>query len=557
MIDLIRLNCVNLLPLQLTEALTDYEVLCKVLAKLNETIEQMNSLSVDVSKLQAAFDALKAYVENYFDNLDVQEEINNKLDDMYKAGLFKEIMYGFCPDWFGADTTGTNDCKEAFEMAFTAAKSVGGIVFLNPESKYKLTQQVMCTTSLFGNGAQIITDNPVLETGANYDESNEFQLYWKGVDNFVVNGLNITDVTFDQYLRPLYPAKVAFSNCNHFELTDYTFNSQSYAYSVPFDVYASCMFFNIERVNVYKINSAKGGSWIRACYPNGITQYGTVKNCNFTQMGGDESLAIWAQEGTVQNIVVEDCYFNSLYVANNYQRVLLLAGGTVGTSQAQKVDNITFKNCKLTCDYVPRTIVNMYPNAGTNGVVRFENFVFEVAGTDYHPTQTVGLLRGYQNKALYDHCVVNVTTDRRVIDNCDIINECVFTGQGNVAVLASNRVVDSVFNDCLYYGTVCRDCQSIITVTKDVIQGQGKYYNCRWEFTGTGIKNFLMNSNGYLMYCHLNNLYLNSSTGAALDKVNAYYCFFDSCTASALITAPEITTRNTYNAGLVNPPTNN
>ena len=38
------------------------------------------------------FNALHDYVYDYFDNLDVQEEINNKLDDMLEAGTLQEII---------------------------------------------------------------------------------------------------------------------------------------------------------------------------------------------------------------------------------------------------------------------------------------------------------------------------------------------------------------------------------------------------------------------------------------------------------------------------------
>lgn len=40
----------------------------------------------------ARFVALKDFVDDYFDNLDVQEEINNKLDDMLEQGTLQEII---------------------------------------------------------------------------------------------------------------------------------------------------------------------------------------------------------------------------------------------------------------------------------------------------------------------------------------------------------------------------------------------------------------------------------------------------------------------------------
>ena len=42
--------------------------------------------------MTTAFNNLHDYVEDYFDNLDVQQEINNKLDDMRQSGELIQIM---------------------------------------------------------------------------------------------------------------------------------------------------------------------------------------------------------------------------------------------------------------------------------------------------------------------------------------------------------------------------------------------------------------------------------------------------------------------------------
>lgn len=67
------------------DALTNYELLCKVVEYLNITVDNVNILSDD-------FKTLYDYVHDYFDNLDVQEEINNKLDEMAESGQLTEII---------------------------------------------------------------------------------------------------------------------------------------------------------------------------------------------------------------------------------------------------------------------------------------------------------------------------------------------------------------------------------------------------------------------------------------------------------------------------------
>ena len=85
------------------DALTDYALICKVIEYLNKVITSQNELVAEVesfetnitndfNRLEGLFNDLKSYVDNYFDNLDVQEEINNKLEDMVESGTLQEII---------------------------------------------------------------------------------------------------------------------------------------------------------------------------------------------------------------------------------------------------------------------------------------------------------------------------------------------------------------------------------------------------------------------------------------------------------------------------------
>ena len=58
----------------------------------NEVIPAVNNNAGAVEELQALYTELKSYVDNYFENLDVQEEINNKLDEMAESGELAEII---------------------------------------------------------------------------------------------------------------------------------------------------------------------------------------------------------------------------------------------------------------------------------------------------------------------------------------------------------------------------------------------------------------------------------------------------------------------------------
>ena len=87
-----RFWCQKVLPLVYDDSLSYYELLCKVVAYLNDVIENVDGLKIDIDKLLAAYGKLEDYVNNYFNNLDVQQEINVKLDIMASDGTLAQII---------------------------------------------------------------------------------------------------------------------------------------------------------------------------------------------------------------------------------------------------------------------------------------------------------------------------------------------------------------------------------------------------------------------------------------------------------------------------------
>ena len=87
-----RFWCQKVLPLVYDDSLSYYELLCKVVDYLNKTMEDVGVLEGDVTGLHEAYKKLQGYVNDYFSTLDVQEEINNKLDAMAKDGSLTELI---------------------------------------------------------------------------------------------------------------------------------------------------------------------------------------------------------------------------------------------------------------------------------------------------------------------------------------------------------------------------------------------------------------------------------------------------------------------------------
>ena len=81
------------------DAITNYQLLCKVVDYLNQVIDNMNTtesiVQTQIENIDALYNAyveLHDYVDTYFKNLDVQDEINNKLDEMAEDGSLTTLI---------------------------------------------------------------------------------------------------------------------------------------------------------------------------------------------------------------------------------------------------------------------------------------------------------------------------------------------------------------------------------------------------------------------------------------------------------------------------------
>ena len=66
------------------DVLTNYQLFCKLGEMYNKEVDSINKLGVQVEALT-----------DWFDNLDVQDEINNKLDDMAESGELEDIIASY------------------------------------------------------------------------------------------------------------------------------------------------------------------------------------------------------------------------------------------------------------------------------------------------------------------------------------------------------------------------------------------------------------------------------------------------------------------------------
>ena len=74
------------------DAITNYQLFCKLGEEINKVINSQNLVGEQVENLTNAFNDLKEYVENYISHLDIQTDVDNKIDEMVTDGTFDTII---------------------------------------------------------------------------------------------------------------------------------------------------------------------------------------------------------------------------------------------------------------------------------------------------------------------------------------------------------------------------------------------------------------------------------------------------------------------------------
>ena len=144
--------CVSLgmIPSSYKESLTYEEQLLWLFNYLEKTlIPKINEDGERVNELIDLFNQLKDYVDNYFENLDVQDEINNKLDEMVEDGTFDVIFAQVDAKIGDLSSLTTSDkssivagVNEVKSEADTNASSIGTLSNLNTTNKSNLVSAI-------------------------------------------------------------------------------------------------------------------------------------------------------------------------------------------------------------------------------------------------------------------------------------------------------------------------------------------------------------------------------------------------------------------------------
>lgn len=136
------------------DALTNYQLLCKVVEYLNNVIKTTNTIGTQTEKLTNAFNTLKSYVDNYFTNLDVQEEINNKLDQMAENGTLTNLIKSYLNPIITEQNQKINSLNNQLTEGLNNARTKNELITMAD-----LSQDVK--TAITGGSVAVVGENSV------------------------------------------------------------------------------------------------------------------------------------------------------------------------------------------------------------------------------------------------------------------------------------------------------------------------------------------------------------------------------------------------------------
>lgn len=216
--------------------------LCNYLKKT--VIPTVNNNEECVKELQELYVKLKNYVDNYFNNLDVQNEINNKLDNMAETGELQNIIGEFLKlnslitfnnieemknsqnliDGSFAQTLGFYELNDGGKSLYKIVSTLPDNFSVNNYNIFKLNNNlyaILINNNPFLNIKQFgafeninISDYEVFNYAINYCRENNLILQLNKKDYLIDNTLNIN----------IFTDKIEGNNANIYSNTTLLFN---------------------------------------------------------------------------------------------------------------------------------------------------------------------------------------------------------------------------------------------------------------------------------------------------------------------------------------------
>jgi hypothetical protein len=141
-IETLKFWCQKVLPLVYDDSLSYYELLNKVVDRINEiqtivnnAIDEVETLDNSVETLSTKIDNVETYVNNYFNTLDLTTEVSNVITQMVENGELSSIVAnavgGYSTPVFVERMNDMNDPKRIYVLTSNKHiyQSINGVFF--------------------------------------------------------------------------------------------------------------------------------------------------------------------------------------------------------------------------------------------------------------------------------------------------------------------------------------------------------------------------------------------------------------------------------------------
>ena len=189
------------IPLAFDESMSYYETLCGILSLLKTQEEVVNNNADLLAELES-------FVQNYFKNLDVQTEINNKLDKMAQDGTLEELIAQYVNLSSVLAFNTVNDMKNATNLVNGSFAKTYGFYNYNDGGGAFYKIRNVTTSDIVNNVTLIpINENLVAELIINND-MNVLQFGLKNDGDF--DNSNILNIVFNLNIKSIYFPKGSY-----------------------------------------------------------------------------------------------------------------------------------------------------------------------------------------------------------------------------------------------------------------------------------------------------------------------------------------------------------
>lgn len=160
--------CSAIIPTMFDDSLSYYEALCALNRFIQKNlVEVINNNATVTQEYIRLTNELKEFVDTYFENLDVQEEINNKLDAMVEDGTLQEIITTYIQSNVAWTFDSVSDMQSATNLidgsyaqtyGFYNLNDGGGALYLIREAEENETANGITTFAVDTLIAELVTE---------------------------------------------------------------------------------------------------------------------------------------------------------------------------------------------------------------------------------------------------------------------------------------------------------------------------------------------------------------------------------------------------------------